>query len=532
MSRLRPYAGEFALCLLGLLMLLMGLGQIPGLHDDEAWIIHTAAQMEQGARPLSGMNQYTGALHVYLLWPLMETFGYGVEVLRAAAAVCGALCMLLCMLLYRALYGGGRAAWVGMLLVSSPAAVAFFRFGVEITTVVPLLLLGALLLLTRAAAGEAVDTTSHHPRSSSAVSVASRINLQAVAAGLLMGLAAYTHVIALCAPLAAALALAAVTRGRGLRHRAAWQAALGFVVGFAPRLAQLPSMGAAWTTSRLADSSPGRLLQDVLWSPALLRGLWDGELVYQRFAGGSLMPVVPYASAALAVLALWRGVLHLTRRAPLRRAEGWILLFALLYLLLLLLVSPALSLRYFSLLLLLLPLVLVALAEPMMDRGGRSRLLVQLILCAVVLLNGLYLAGNYFFAFSRSGGAPAMFSLGQRLTETSNHFVRTDLLYDQLVSRDVGLVMGTHFIVGPLRVHDRQQARLRFDEFQPGELVPVASPGSWPQRTALVFYNGLMIRRGQTHDLRPRRVIHSRGRRFLKDPLFTQNFLVFINDEQ
>ena len=518
MGWLRSYAGEIALSVLGLLMLLMGLGQIPGLHADEAWTIQTVARLEQGARPLSGMNQYTGALHLYLLWPLMEIWGYRVEVVRAVAAVCGALCLLLCMLLYRALRGDGRATWVGMLLVSSPSAVAFFRFGVEITTVVPLLSLTALLLLTRVA-------TDPAPRSAT-------VNVRAVVAGLLFGLAAYTHVIALCMPLAVALAAAVVTRGRALGRRAVWQAALGFVAGFAPRLTQLFSLGEAWTSSRMADSSPGQLLHDALWSPLLLSGLWDGGLIYQRFAGACLLPVVPYASAALLALALWRAALHLTRRAPLTVTEVAAPLLVSLYLVLLLVVSPALSLRYFSLLLLLLPVVLVVLAGPIMDRGARSRLVVQGVLCAVVLLNGLYLAGNYFFAFSKSGGAVAVFPLGQRLTETSNHFVRTDLLYPQLVQRGVDLVMGTHFIVGPLAVHDRQRGRLRFEEFQPGEQAPPAPPGVTPGSTALVFYNGPMVHGGETFDMRPRQVIISRGRRFVRAPLFTRNFLVFIHKHQ
>jgi len=426
MSRLEPYAAEAALSLVALLMLLMGLGQIPGLHDDEAWIIHAVSELSQGARPLSGMNQYTGALHLYLLWPLMEAFGFRVEVLRAAAAVCGALCVLLCMLLYRVLRRDGRSVWVGMLLVSSPSAVAFFRFGVEITTVVPLLSLGALLLLARAGEDDGEAGVLEAPGAG-----------RAVTAGLLLGLAVYTHVIALCLPLAVVLAVAITHGGRGLRHAAAWQAAVGFTAGLLPRLADLPSPQAAWAGSRMAGSSAGQLLHDALWSPALLSGLWDGDLIFHRFTGGCWLPVLPLASAAVLALALWRGGLHLRGRAPLSRIDAVVLLFVPLYLLLLLLVSPALSLRYFSLLLLLGPLVMVSLAGPIMDRGRGARLLVQAGLCAVVLLNGSYLAGNYFFSFSRSGGSPAVFSLGRRLTETSNHFVHTDMLYEQLLGRGV-----------------------------------------------------------------------------------------------
>ena len=529
MSRLRPYAGEIALSLMGLLMLLVGLGQIPGLHDDEAWLIHTAARLHQGARPLSGMNQYTGALQVYLLWPLMEVWGFRVEVVRAVAAVCGALCMLLCMLLYRALRDDGRSIWVGMLLVSSPSAVAFFRFGVEITTVVPLLQLAALLLLTRAVAREGAAARTIDGAAAPVAVTGSPVELRALAAGLLLGLAAYTHIIALCLPLALALAL--LTRSRGLNHRVAWQVAAGFVAGFAPRLLQLGSLGAVWTDSRMADSSPGQLLLDALWSPVLLAGMWDGDLIYQRFAGGCWLPVAPHATAALLGLALWRGALALRGHAPPGRADGLLALGSLLYLALLLLVSPALSLRYFSLLLLLLPLSLVWLAGPIMDRGRGSRQVVQGVLCAVVLLNGLYLAGNYFFAFSRSGGSPALFPLGQRLTETSNHFLRTDLLYTQLTGQGVDLVMGTHFIIGPLGAHDLPRARLRLEEFQPGEQVPAPPPGVAPQKTALVYYAGPMVRKGKVFDLRPRSAVVAGGRRFLRAPFFDRNFLVFIHEQ-
>ena len=265
----------------------------------------------------------------------------------------------------------------------------------------------------------------------------------------------------------------------------------------------------------------------MLRTPALLSGIWDGDLVFLRFTGDNWLPVLPLATAALLGLAAWRGVLAARGRAPLGRADRLLLVFLAAYLLMLLLASPALSLRYFSLLALLAPVALVWLAGPLMDRGPRSRLVVQLVLCAVVLLNGLYLAGNYFFAFARSGGAPAVFALGQRLTETSNHFLRTDLLHRQLVQRGVRRVLATHFIVGPLRVHDREHGRLRFDELQPGEPVPEGGGG----RTALVYYNGIMVRQGRRFDLRGEVVIEARdGRRFVRSPLFSQNFLVYVQE--
>lgn len=510
-----PKAAEAGLSLLGLVMLLIGLGQIPGLHDDEAWLIHAVAELGQEPWPLSGMSPYSGALQVYLLWPLMELFGHPVEVLRAVAAVCGAACVFICMRLHGALGCKTHGAWVGMLLVSSPAVVPFFRFAVEVTTWVPLLCLTGLLLLLREAGLEGPA----RPRSG--------LRYRVVLAGLLLGLAAYTHVIAICVPLAAALAVAVTTRGRCLRHPVFWQAALGLVAGLAPRLLQLPSLDAAWTASRMVDSSPTQLLGDLLWSPALLAGLWDGDLVFRRFTGDCWLPVLPHATAALLGLVAWRAVLAVRGRAPLSRADWLLLQFLAAYLLLLLLSSPALSLRYFSLLALLATVALVWLAGPIMERGRRSRLVVQLILCAVVLLNGVYLAGNYFYAFMRTGGAPSVFPLGRRLTETSNHFVRTDLLYRQLVEQRVEQVLATHFIVGPLRVHDRANGRLRFDELQPGEPVPRVGVG----RTALVFYNGPMVRDGRRFDMRGRDVIEAAGgERFVRSPLFTRGFLVFIQE--
>ena len=519
MSGVRQYAGELIVALLALMLLGVGLGEVPGLHHDEAWVIETAAQMTNGARPLTGMNHYSGVFHVYLLWPVMELWGDGVQVVRAAGALCGVLFVLLSMLLWRRLFGSRDGAlWAGMLLVSSPAFVAFFRFGVELTTVVPVLLFGGLVLLSRAH-----QACPPQPLDSPLAGRARQ--LRAVAAGVLWGLAGYTHIIALSFPLAAGLAAVAVSRGRALRQRAVWLTGLGLALGFAPRLLLLASSDQVLPGPHLA-AGLSELLLGLRYLPVLLSGLWDGELVYQRFAGGNLLVVLPLASAALLLLILGRGLL--LRRTPPAPAELWLWLFLLLHGLALLLITPALSLRYYALLVQLLPLAVVALAAPLMAHGRWPRRLVQLLLGLMICANGAYLAANYFYAFAIRGGTPAVFSLGQRLTETSNHFVRTDLLYRQLRQRRVKLVLGTHFIIAPLRIHDRSRSLL-FDEFLPGDPIP-RLPAPLSGRVALLFYAGPMVNDGKSLDMRTRRIIRSRGRSFSRDPGFTRNFLVYIHE--
>src|SRR5438132_1477176 len=83
----------FALLVALACVLCWHLGSLPGLHGDEAWVGLRAADILAGARPIVGMNYYTGALHQYVVACCFLLFGAGTWTLRLPSVI-GALLAL------------------------------------------------------------------------------------------------------------------------------------------------------------------------------------------------------------------------------------------------------------------------------------------------------------------------------------------------------------------------------------------------------------------------------------------------------
>jgi hypothetical protein len=135
------------------------------------------------------------------------------------------------------------------------------------------------------------------------------------------------------------------------------------------------------------------------------------------------------------------------------------------------------TLRYFIAAHLGASVLLGVLCAPMLADGDGY---VRRLLGVVVALNVTYLSVNFFAPYLTRGGGIGTFVIGSRLLETSNHFARTDLLYDALARRGVRRVDTDGFIREPLQEYDVNAHRLSFGL---GRLPP-------SERTALVFWNG------------------------------------------
>jgi 4-amino-4-deoxy-L-arabinose transferase-like glycosyltransferase len=508
---------ETAAALAALLLACVRLGEIPGFHGDEAWVLPRVQAIAAGEHRLEGMNSYTGSLHLYALWPVFEAFGYRLPVLRAAGAVAAAGTAAVLVAASRLpLFGAASPAWAAALLVTSPAFVLFSRFATEVTTLLPLLCSAGLLLVARgfAAAG-------------------ARRALLAAGGGLLLGLATWTHVLFVAPPAAAALALLLAAPRRALREPALPFAAAGFALGFAPRLLpMLVGSGTAAWSGRLAKVASGRFARDFGELTGVLAGGLDGGLLYQRFVGGSWLPVVPYASGALLLvlaLRLWRG----RGRRPARR-ELALVAFAVLLADLVVVVTPGLALRYFLAVFLFAPLLLASLAAPLLGAGDAlTRGLARGALAAVLALNVLYVSANYFVAFERTGGASSVFPLGKRQLETSNHFMRTDRLYAQLVERGIATVMAKDFIALPLAVYDLPRGALRVVEFALGRrLEPGPLPPDARLPAAVVYYAGPEVYRKRSWDPPRGETLELGPLTLRRDASFDPHFLVFVSGSE
>lgn len=466
---------------------------LPGLNGDEAWVLLRVREIAGGDRPTGGMSSYTGVLHAYLLWPLCRLFGYRVVVLRLFSATCNVAALMFLMRTIRRLYGGQQAIIAGLLVATAPAFVCFARFGVEITALTFLFAALGSWLVVRALASPGRQAPL------------------AVAAGLAFGLGAYNHVLAVTMPFAIGVGCLVVYRGAFVRHPVTRWATLGVALGLVPRalqaLAGVPGVERGFLVAGLRSS-----WRDLPAVPRVLAGVLDGDLVYQRFVGGRVVPVLPYLVAALVVLAFLRLRPGTPRVAPRERA----LLVALGVLLLATVaITPRLSLRYF-----LLPALggIVLLAR--LQRGR--------VVALVAAANLTYLGVDYFFAFARSGGALSHFSLGSRLVETSDHFVRTDRLWRELRARGVEAVLGDNFIVWPLEVEARAEgAPVELYLGPPVAALP-ADARHLKKRTAVVFYAGPTFIHGGLEDPPATDELLAGEVRFRRQAGFDPHFLVYI----
>lgn len=170
-SRRLLWLRRIALLAAVLLYLALALPQLhlPGLHYDEAKEAGVnalemlqqqdvqafrAAGVQVGAVFLPLMVQdYIGALNVYLALPLLAVFGVTVPALRLVGVLCGLATLLLVWavgqeLARRARTGGGPAGWTGeiavLLLAANPTFIFWSRQGIFVTNVVVTLAVAAV----------------------------------------------------------------------------------------------------------------------------------------------------------------------------------------------------------------------------------------------------------------------------------------------------------------------------------------------------------------------------------------------------
>ena len=484
--------------------------RLPGLHVDEAWSFFRAREIIGGLRPLDGMNYYTGALHHYLLAASVQVFGLHVWVIHLLSGGANVSMLGGYMLLVRRLHPDRDLwLWAGALTMSSATFVIYSRLGIELCTLTPLLLVGGALLVQRSSSGQRWTW------------------LWAFAGGVLLGLAVYNHMAA--AALVAGVALGYLVAGgaRSLLEPRTWAAAAGMLAGLSPRIVQILRIPPhrAGPGARLLKGLSGKLSDDVPYLPELLRGMLDGDLIYHRVAGIPVLAVLPFFSAALALLVLVR--LRLAGRAALpgRRDIGWII--ALLATpVLMAAISDHLALRYYIVPALAMPYVLARLASFPDAAPGWARRLGQSVLLAVIGLQGLYVGVNYFYAHLSTGGQIHVFPLGKRVLESSDGFVRTDRLYARLVEMNIHNVVAYDFIRWPLQVYDIADPHI-VASAQPDQRrwrVPEDGP------TALVYYNGPLPMGGlKLEDQRGQTSVDWHGRRFELEPDVDPNFLVFVH---
>jgi hypothetical protein len=489
-------------------------GKVPGLHHDEAWMFLRVKDISRGMRPAFGMTDYTGALLHYVLWPVFGLFGYSDTLLRILAGLINVGALFLAVRVFQALSGRNRfGGWFGWLLCTFPAFVMYSRYPIEVTVLGPCFCFAGLLLLIKA-------------RSTSGKGEKRGIVL-AILGGMFLGLNMYNHIIAATIPFSLFLSLFLVYRSAFLRSRLTWFSLLGIFLGYLPRIVLF------FVYPRTGEPASGDLFafasKDWAFLPRVLSGMWDGRLLYQRFVGENFLPVVPYISFVFLGILLAR--LALARRIPFTKLDRSVLLCWVTLILAITMISNHLSLRYFIMPVYLVPFLIAWLAAPFLDRleANGIRRWIPFVLGGVVLLNCCYLGSNYYYAFLRSGGTISYFRLGKNFIEKSNHFLRTDRLYDQLTAKGIRIVFTEGFIEKPLAAYDVEKSALKFINTDYHKRIP-GHPVLWKEKSAIVCYNLSADSITGKEFAGPLKKPEFVGRvpRYELDPSFDPHFLVWV----
>jgi hypothetical protein len=412
--------------------------------------------------------------------------------------------------------------WLWMLLLTATSApfVLFSRFATEITALAPVLIFGGLRALQLGWFG----TTAR-----------ARVAWSACG-GALLGLAVYNHMAAagnvagICVGLVVYqgwhLGWRCLTDTRGYAFLA------GLSLGVLPRILQIVNLGGRQQgpLGRLAETWSTGPAADLAHLPGLLLGMVDGDLLYQRFVGGSLLWVMPTFSGALLLLVLLRGYL-----GAFRVQSGYVALATglLVSVAFTTLIAPTLALRYFEVPVLLMLYCLVRLAKScqvsarLQSRPALVQRAVTLLLSCVVVSQVVYVTVNYFYAHRTTGGQVSVFALGTRLKETSNHFIRSDRLYAELVARNVRAVFADNLVRWPLDYYDGERATLETAEIWELERIVVPNDAL----SAIVAYNGPTSYSGkEVVDLSARGELFIGNSRFTRATGFDAHFLVWLHD--
>jgi hypothetical protein len=209
--------------------------------------------------------------------------------------------------------------------------------------------------------------------------------------------------------------------------------------------------------------------------PGILAGIIHGDLLYQRYTGQVLVPTPALGALLFGFALLTLPVLAARNRIERARNVLGVVAAVPLVFLVTLLISPENADRYQLLTAYLAPLLLALLVRPLFTTAGMPRWLAPALLASFVLFNASRTMVNFYYSHLRTGGVTSAFRLGvqpelldarsgdaaarkkladERLVETSNHFVRTDRLYDELVARQVQGLFTEFMIAMPLYFYD------------------------------------------------------------------------------
>jgi 4-amino-4-deoxy-L-arabinose transferase-like glycosyltransferase len=395
------------------------LGSVPGLHGDEAWAGVRASEILHGARPLLGMNEYTGPFHQYLIAAIFSFAGYSVTALRLTTAICFLLTVPIYFWVAKFLFDEWTAAIAALVLVTCPFFMGYGRIATENFALNPLLALASVALLM----------PTRRPLS--------------LLSGICLGLGCWNHVIFFAWALSLLFTAVCFYRAKIFRSYHFYFCLIGwFLIAGVRALAGLPSINSG-------GMQLSSIFERIYEWPMIFAQTLHGDSLFLRFTGAIKMATPQILAPVIVAGSIFNLYRHFKRPLPFERHVLMLLFFVLSLFVITAVISPGNSDRYFLLPLFCAPLLVAVFFRQI----TLQRDFAPIVVLAIFL--GLQLARieiNYFQSFIESGGREAEFSLGS-MRETSNHFVDTKALGDKLRSLGAQRVLAEFFISMPLQFY-------------------------------------------------------------------------------
>ena len=454
---------------LAALQLIPFLDRLPGLHGDEAWAGLRTHAILGGQISVYGLTAYTGPVHQLLLVPVLETFGYHVWALRSLTVIASLLSVWLFFEVVRRVFDAQIAGISALVLASMPWFALYGRGATEHFALNPVLALAATCCLLAA-----TDTRGW------------KRDALASVGGVLLALGTWNHLIFAPVPLVLGIVAFTARHRSMIPPRMVAAVVVGFLIAALPRILALLTDREANQPglSGYASVALSGLATRVLESQALFAATMHGDVLYRRYTGEVLWPTPWVAPTLLAIAAILIACRPRRETQPLfknaRQVAGYLALFSVLTLA----IVPESADRHF-LLVHYFVVPFIAIPFRLAISGRTAPALGAAALGAFLVFNIGRTVGNFYAAHLSSGGTLATFQLGRKM-ETSNHFVRTDLLYEHLQALGVQDVYAEFFIAFPLAFYDLEIRR--FHRIGTIETMPRQFDASEHASAAIVWY--------------------------------------------
>ncbi len=499
-KRLSPWIAY----LIPLFFLTFAISDIPGPNGDEINFLSAPYIILSGEKP-ADIHFYTGRLYHYILFCMYTLFGDNLTVLRLFSVFMNVLCLFIGAKIIKELKPGDFNSTLFILILgTSPFFIAFSRYANESTTLNPLLMaLGTWLYLKSLSCKGA------------------KLYMTATLAGSAFAFGVFNHIIAVVFPLGVLLSLIIFFPKSVFKSAVSVTAGMSFILLLLIKFFTLFTDQETFGTANLYLNAKPVTLSSIIDIFYIIFRLFDGYYVYERFVGFSMITVIPYGSMIFFMIFfirffLQRGEGDLKRDYSLLTSLLFVVLFTII-------IIPNFSLRFYLLALCMIPFIIVILHASI-----RSRILkkISLTLISILILGNItYVTVNYFISFSKTGGKPNVFKLGNFLIETSNHFLETRTIYNQLKSNHIDTLYTDIFLSRPLNYYDREERRFKIITANLDEIEEM------DKDTAILFYSNSGIEM-DTIDIKKRTLGGVELFRFKKQDGYDRRFIVYVYEER